>query len=167
MNHELNTDQAEIGTNAGRLGRTAVRKGGRLAGKWTGFSRFETALTHLFPQLSTQVVDFPRMYEVRVFWSSDFTAESQRRRAKRGKELTANHMKLASQARHEMGAPGELFAGAKRGQESARKFGLFHEVTRSFTKVRTDQARNSAIVRIITGGTSFLRSSQFKGAKEA
>src|SRR6266403_1173589 len=52
---------------------------------------------------------------------------------------------LAPQARHKLDAPVELFAGAKRGRESARKCGLFHESPRSFTKVRTDQARNSAI----------------------
>src|SRR5882724_10222817 len=43
-------------------------KGGWMAGKWTGFSHIETALTHLFPEVSTQVVDFPRMYDVRLFW---------------------------------------------------------------------------------------------------
>jgi hypothetical protein len=36
------------------------------------------------------------------------------------------------------------------------KFGLFHESARSFTKVRTDQARKSAMFRIVTGGTNFL-----------
>jgi len=37
-------------------------------GKRTGFSRFETALTHLFPHDSTQVVDFPLLSQLRVFW---------------------------------------------------------------------------------------------------
>ena len=48
--------------------RVEVGKGGQEIGKWTGFSHFETALTHLFPHDSTQVVDFPRMYDVRTFW---------------------------------------------------------------------------------------------------
>jgi hypothetical protein len=36
-------------------------------GKWCSFSHFETALTRLFPRKSTQVVDFPCMYDVRLF----------------------------------------------------------------------------------------------------
>ena len=40
------------------------------------------------------------------------------------------------QARHEMGAPMELFAGAKRGREKVEK-------------VRTDQGRKSSIVRFL------------------
>ena len=63
---------------------------------------------------------------------------------------------LASQARHEMDAPLELFAGAKRGRVVARKFGLFHESARKFTKVRTDQARKSSMLRIVTGEALFL-----------
>jgi len=47
--------------------RGEVGKGGQVAGKRTGFSRIETVLTRLFPHNSTQVVDFPRMYAVRVF----------------------------------------------------------------------------------------------------
>jgi len=34
----------------------------------TGFSHFETPLTRLFPHKSTQVVDFPRLAMVRLFW---------------------------------------------------------------------------------------------------
>jgi hypothetical protein len=41
---------------------------GVMAEKWTGFSRIETALTRLFPHKSTQVVDFPRMAMVSIFW---------------------------------------------------------------------------------------------------
>jgi hypothetical protein len=43
-------------------------KGGWMTGKRTGFSHFETALTHLFPHNSTQVVDFPHLRVVRLFW---------------------------------------------------------------------------------------------------
>ena len=34
----------------------------------TGFSHLETAISHLFPHKSTQVVDFPRICTVRLFW---------------------------------------------------------------------------------------------------
>jgi hypothetical protein len=36
-------------------------------GKWCSFSHLGTVLTRLFPHKSTQVVDFPRMYDVRLF----------------------------------------------------------------------------------------------------
>ena len=52
--------------------RMQVGKGGRGLGKWTGFSRFETTLTRLFPQNSTQVVDFPHKATVRLFWERGF-----------------------------------------------------------------------------------------------
>src|SRR6267142_712711 len=48
---------------------------------------------------------------------------------------------LASQARHEMDAPKELFAGAKRGRVVTRKSAKLRESPRRFTKVRTDQGR--------------------------
>ena len=60
--------------------------------------------------------------------------------------------------------PHQFFSGSKIRQKVrrrtfagkvTRKFGLFHEVTRSFTKVRTDQARKSSMLRIVTGGTNF------------
>ena len=41
---------------------------GQEVGKWRSFSHFETALAHLFPPFSTQVVDFPRIEHVRLFW---------------------------------------------------------------------------------------------------
>ena len=37
-----------------------------------------------------------------------------------------------------------------------KKCGLLREGSRKFAKVRTEQARKSAIVRIVTGGTLFL-----------
>jgi hypothetical protein len=39
-------------------------KGGRIAGKQTGFSHVAPALTRLFPDVSTQVVDFPHLAHV-------------------------------------------------------------------------------------------------------
>jgi len=43
---------------------------GHKAGKWCSFSHLETGLTHLFPHKSTQVVDFPHICTVRLFWGS-------------------------------------------------------------------------------------------------
>src|SRR5882724_7867169 len=50
--------------------RALLTLSGQEAGKWCGFSHFETTLTHLFPHKSTQVVDFPRICTVRLFWGS-------------------------------------------------------------------------------------------------
>src|SRR6266481_6666868 len=43
-------------------------KGDRMVGKRTGFSHLETALTRLFPDVSTQVVAFPLLSQLSVFW---------------------------------------------------------------------------------------------------
>ena len=121
----------EGGGGKRRIGTRAFSAlGGRRAGKQPGFSHIAPASTRLFPHYSTQVVDFQRIYTVRVFPDAN----------------------LASQARYDMGAPEELFVGAKCGP---RKFGLLRESSRSFTKVRTDQARKSSMLRIVTGGTHF------------
>ena len=48
--------------------RVEVGKGGCEIGKWRSFSHFETVFSHLFPCFSTQVVDFPRICTVRLFW---------------------------------------------------------------------------------------------------
>src|SRR5882724_3454151 len=58
MKHRINTDRKKM----------EWWSIGVMAGKWTGFSRLETALTRLFPHKSTQVVDFPRMCNVSIFW---------------------------------------------------------------------------------------------------
>ncbi len=125
-------------------------KGGRLVGKWACFA-------HLFPHDSMQVVDFPLLCRLRDFWlrvdGGELAAKD--RKAKRsgiGRTVTGC---LASQARHEMGAPVQLFAGAKRGRESSDCFTKVRESPRSFTKVRTDQARKSAMLRIVTGKAYF------------
>ena len=66
------TKTREAGSCGKRRGFTALS--GREIGKTrnfyrlaTGFSHFETALTHLFPRFSTQVVDFPHLAMVRLF----------------------------------------------------------------------------------------------------
>jgi hypothetical protein len=42
--------------------------GGRVVGKWTGFAHVEPALTRLGPDNSMQVVDFPHLAMVSIFW---------------------------------------------------------------------------------------------------
>src|SRR5260221_13638026 len=44
--------------------RVQLGKGGRGVGKRSGFSHIKTALTRLFPRVSTQRVDFPRLFDV-------------------------------------------------------------------------------------------------------
>jgi hypothetical protein len=41
---------------------------GQDVGKWAAFAHMETGLTRLGPDKSTQVVDFPRIAYVRLFW---------------------------------------------------------------------------------------------------
>jgi len=48
--------------------RAEVGKGGQEMGKWRSFSHLETAFSHLFPCFSTQVVDFPHLAMVSIFW---------------------------------------------------------------------------------------------------
>ena len=58
-----------IGGGAGTMEkRVEVGKGGCEIGKWCSFSHLETAFSHLFPHKSTQVVDFPHLAMVRLFW---------------------------------------------------------------------------------------------------
>ena|SRR5882724_12628992 len=40
--------------------------------EWCGFSHLEIAFSHLFPGFSTQVVDFPRMAHLSIFWEERF-----------------------------------------------------------------------------------------------
>src|SRR6266404_9906123 len=58
-----------IGGGAGTMEkRVDVGKGGCEIEKWRSFSHFETAFSHLFPHKSTQVVDFPHLSGVSIFW---------------------------------------------------------------------------------------------------
>jgi hypothetical protein len=52
---------------------------------------------------------------------------------------------------------GAAVCRAARGRldSSVTKFGLLRESSRSFTKVRTDQARKSSMLRIVTGEALF------------
>ena len=48
--------------------RVKLGKGGQEAGKWTGFAHIAPASTRLGPDNSTQVVDFPHLAHVSLFW---------------------------------------------------------------------------------------------------
>jgi len=120
--------------------RVNLGKGRRELRKLTGFSHFEIALTHLFPHKSTQVVDFPRMYDVRAFLRGvKFSFLSQTGLRTKVGRLRARILRknyaffrgfprfsaqiravitrfLASQARRKLDAPSGLFACAKRGR---------------------------------------------------
>ncbi len=62
-----------IGGGAGTMEkRVDVGKGGCEIGKWCSFSHFETVFSHLFPCFSTQVVDFPHLGVVSIFWEEGF-----------------------------------------------------------------------------------------------
>src|SRR5260221_8525444 len=47
-----------------------VGKGGKVVGKRTGFAHMAPAFSHLGPDESLQVVDFPHLTHVRLFWGS-------------------------------------------------------------------------------------------------
>jgi hypothetical protein len=76
--------------------RVDLGKGGKMEGTLTGFS-------HLFPDDSMQVVDFPHLARLSIFWEmrkNHGDTEAQPRKlskcdgqAKGGKELTTNHAK--------------------------------------------------------------------------
>jgi hypothetical protein len=79
----------KVGTfRTGTMGkRVEVGKGGQKLAKRTGFSHFQTASTRLFPRDSTQVVDFPHLVMVGLFWEQGFyrrDAETPRQEEERG-----------------------------------------------------------------------------------
>jgi len=81
-----------------------------MVGKRTGFSHFETALTRLFPHVSTQVVDFPCMCDVGLFHERPETAEF-----RQGNDRQRNEAELGTS----MGN-GVLEYWERRGQEAGR-----------------------------------------------
>ena len=171
-------DQAERGTH---MGNGVVEYG--------SFGTREAA-NRLFPQDSTQVVDFPHLGAVRVFRERPKQAntgqgsdagdrlarnagdivENARTARRAGSDLCEkNYGLFGFPSPPQVRCPNRLFACAKRGRV----------VTRSFTKVRTGQARKLAsqarheldaqmgrslarnvvaIVRIVTGETNFCGS---------
>ncbi len=131
--------------------RVQLGKGGRGVGKRTGFSHIETALTRLFPRVSTQVVDFPCMCDVRLFCERLKTAESRQWNDWQGN----NQAGLGTK----MGMGGKWSVGVLESRGAMRKvthcFAKIHEVSRKCAKVRTDQGRGYAMLRIVTGETNF------------
>jgi len=100
--------------------RVYLGKGGQEVGKRTGFSHFETALTHLFPHVSTQVVDFPRICTVRLFGEEGFhlgDTETQR----------------------------QAWLGTNIEKLSVKKCENFDDVSRFFTVYHPVEARNCAM----------------------
>ena len=57
---------------------TEVGKGGQEVGKQTGFSHFATGFSHLFPDDSMQVVDFPHLACVRLFREGEDSPQRRR-----------------------------------------------------------------------------------------
>ena len=117
-------------------------KGGQMVGKQTGFVHMAPGSTRLCPDKSTQAVDFPRMYEVRVFLSG---------------------VKFSFQSQVELGTNvGKLGGNGKGAEDPGMRemlrivTGKVRDVSRKSTKVRTDQARKSAMLRIVTGKTNFF-----------
>ena len=125
-------------------------KGGQEVERWRSFSRFKTALTHLFPDKSMQVVDFPCMYEVRVFRG-------------RGKKEPLSHE--GTEADENWNQGGDV--GGEVVQKVTHCYAKVREVSRKSAKVRTDQARKSAIVRIVTGETNCFERFTIQSTKES
>jgi hypothetical protein len=92
-----------------------------------------------------QVVDFPHLGAVRVFRERPKQANTGQG-SDAGDRLARNAGNVVENARTARRASSDL---------CGKNYGLLRVVTRSFTKVRTDQARKSAIVRIVTGETNF------------
>jgi hypothetical protein len=152
--------------------RVQLGKGGQKVGKWCSFSHFETALARLFPHDSTQVVDFPHLSAVSIFLEGGITTEIRRHRAKRSQEptkrgleprwrrlrvrifagkITDCYAKFGFPSPPRDGCPMELFARAKRGHESPRKFAQIRAVNpRCYALLRVGLFFNHGWTRIDT-----------------
>ena len=119
-------------------------------GKRTALPRLMPGSTRIGPDKSTQVVDFPLLSQLRVFWlrveggGGQWTVDNWQWIANSGNE--SNRTNGTNLARSMCKAL-RIVAG---------KSAKFHESARKSTKVRTDQARGYAIVRINPGGSNFL-----------
>ena len=138
--------------------RVDVGKGGPEIGKWTGFSHFETALTHLFPLDSTQVVDFPLLSRLRVFWlrvergGGQWTVDNWQWTANRGNE--SNRTNGTNLAR----------STCKALRIVTQKSAKFHESPRKFAQIRPVNPRCYALLRV---GPIFCGEGQETTFKEA
>jgi len=104
----------------------------------TGCYRIISQIYRVLPRKSTQVVDFPHLARVKPFWE--------------GVENSRIAVRVMIVRR--MGPNGAWNRGVGQAQRKP-SYWLVRIVTRSFTKVRTDQARKSSIVRIVTGANLF------------
>ena len=68
-------------------------KGGKKVSRWTSFFHFETGFSHLSPANSTQVVDFPRIYAVRVFWKEGFHSSAESLRGQHSEDTDAQRVR--------------------------------------------------------------------------
>jgi hypothetical protein len=80
------------GGGQGRAGKWVIlSKGGKMVGKRTGLAHIAPAFSHLGPDESLQVVDFPHLTHVRLFWealesgqANGTDTEDARNKARRG-----------------------------------------------------------------------------------
>jgi len=156
MKHRLNTDQAELGTNTGRPGRTAVRfrQGTRARVGYhliaTGSYRIGSVFCRIrvrFHRIATGyyriIFGFYRLlphitasYRINFFWRPSGAGF-------RSQESEGGGPLLRSEAmEYSVGLCG-------------KNFGFLRIFPRFSTILRTEQGRNYAILRIFTGGTDF------------
>ncbi len=115
--------------------------GGQERGKWTGFSHFEITLTHLFPHKSTQVVDFPHIYTVRLFWEVMKWVATDETQIKHGlgKEIEQNEAEETEK--------GTIIARTFTGFFTCKSL-IFHEVSRFYAQIRAVFTRFYAFLRV-------------------
>jgi hypothetical protein len=153
-------EDAATGTVMAETGqwRAAMRvqpgKGGQAVGKWAGFSHIEPGLTRLCPDKSTQVVDFPYMCMVRLFCGA------MKSRNEKGRSLREfrgfGFFPLLRLALRTQSHPDVIDLVRTYPQNSSACYAKVRVVSRKSTKVRTGQARKSAMLRIVTGKTNFF-----------
>ena len=113
-------------------------KGGQEAGKWCSFSHLETAFSHLFPPFSTQVVDFPHICTVRLFWEEGFhrrDAEAQRQ-AKLGTEMGSGKWSGVLDSRESQPACRRRGVLREKLRIVTRKCAKFRESPQKFAQIR-------------------------------
>ena len=143
------------GTDAGATGpRRAgtwehLGKGGPFSQHLTAFSHFTPGISHLCPLKSTQVVDFPYMCNVSIFWGG---AENSR--------ISGRGIQAELGTKMGKWSAGVLeYWGRKKASGSGEHGGRVRicakKVPDCWGKVHTDQGRGYAIVRIFTGGSLF------------
>jgi len=134
--------------------RVDLGKGGQKVGKWTGFSHFETPLTHLFPHDSTQVVDFPRIEHGRLFWGGAENSRSS------GRGMIGRGMAKRSLDPIWGRAKPQRHKGTEPSRPSSQKLGRGFEcgfmrekvriVTRCYAKVHESSHRSGPWLRDVT-----------------